>query len=550
VRSRIPIAWVLLLLAWVLVDAGVGRAHAQGSSEALHGWVIVPVEREDENDRYALVHIPPRRPVAIGDGRFLRAEPGEIRLVSPLRRAPDWMAASGRRGYLFFHEGRTEVEGETAPLAEGLSVTAMPSSLGDAWSTDAAGRLTSAPRLPESTEVIALAGIDLGARSSVVLLGRSGDDLSLQVLDGTSWERLALPAELGPDAEPTLVLGGGLTLIDRTSGVRWEGDVTPGRIETRRRAPGRPYEPSTRVPPSVEWKRDARLVGHAIGGGTLLGLGREVVEIRERDGGLSLQLLSETSPIEIASVEGRAVDWAVVGKRGAFRVVVLLREESDGEAQEVRSRDPRASLRVVELSPYTGEVWYDGGVQSAAPVSPGEFRLLALVILGVMVFALLFVLRPDGETGVAPLPPETSLCDPGRRMAAGAADVLLALLGGSVLSGLISGEAAIALENPGALLLSAGVFFVHGALGEWLVGRTIGKSLMGCIVVSSSAKDAREGSWSLSLTQAVVRNLFKVVLPPIALLGVGDRARRHRGDVLARTSVVQPIPPDPGDPTE
>jgi len=547
---------VRVVLALSLLLAAPALAQSRGS-EPLHGWTVLRID-EGESDpgagsrpeRFALAHVPPRSPVATGDGRFLQASKGEIRLVSPLRVRPDWIVPSGRRCYLFFGErepGRRPDGGAGQPgRGAGLAVMAVPSALGDTWSTDATSRLSSAPALP-SGDVVALTGFELGPAPSVGALISVEDELRLFVLDGAGWAEVGLP-EMAGAVRPDFIhlYGEDLAIIDRSTGRCWTGSISPGSVETKMSRPGFPFEPSDRTPPEAKWEEDESYVGWAVGGGgRLFWLGGSIIEVLNRGDGLDVQLLSGSSSVEVGSVDGKPVDWVVVGSRGSERLVALV-EQADGEAQEVRSQDPRSRLRVIELSLLTGAIWYDGPVRSAPPVSPGEFRLLALVILGVMVLALLFVLRPDGDGGVAVLPPETSLCEPGRRLGAGLADLLIALLGGSVISGLVSGEASFSFENPMALVCAAVVFFAHGVFGEWLGGRTIGKALTGCQVVSSAPKDVRVGSWSLSLTQAITRNLFKLVLPPIALLGATDRTRRHRGDVLARTSVVTPIPPDAG----
>ena len=67
----------------------------------------------------------------------------------------------------------------------------------------------------------------------------------------------------------------------------------------------------------------------------------------------------------------------------------------------------------------------------------------------------------------------------------------------------------------------------------WLLGRTVGKLLVGIRVVGVYAKRDRVG-----LMRSGARNVFRWVLMPWALFGLGSPGLRHRGDVLAGAAVV------------
>jgi len=58
--------------------------------------------------------------------------------------------------------------------------------------------------------------------------------------------------------------------------------------------------------------------------------------------------------------------------------------------------------------------------------------------------------------------------------------------------------------------------------------------LLGCKVVGTRMP----GSSRVGLRQALVRNLMKYAMPPVAVFGLSDANGRHRGDVLAGTAVV------------
>ncbi|MEO0716461.1 MAG: RDD family protein, partial [Planctomycetota bacterium] len=75
---------------------------------------------------------------------------------------------------------------------------------------------------------------------------------------------------------------------------------------------------------------------------------------------------------------------------------------------------------------------------------------------------------------------------------------------------------------------------ILGTVTEWLLGRSLGKSLMGCGVVSvRPGRGAR-----LSFVQALGRNAFKWALAPGAAMLLVDASGRHRGDVVTGTAVV------------
>ena len=94
------------------------------------------------------------------------------------------------------------------------------------------------------------------------------------------------------------------------------------------------------------------------------------------------------------------------------------------------------------------------------------------------------------------------------------------------------------------VMTSLGIYFVHGVLAEWLIGRTAGKALLRCRV--SSTRGSKMKFW-----QAAARNLVKVMAPPLVALVLIDPNRRHPGDLLGGTLVISPAEaedePDDGD---
>ena len=75
---------------------------------------------------------------------------------------------------------------------------------------------------------------------------------------------------------------------------------------------------------------------------------------------------------------------------------------------------------------------------------------------------------------------------------------------------------------------------MHSALGEWLFGRTIGKAITRCR--TATLKGERPRLW-----QASLRSLVKLLFPPFALFMFLDARRRHPGDLVSGTVVLQRV---------
>ena len=139
-----------------------------------------------------------------------------------------------------------------------------------------------------------------------------------------------------------------------------------------------------------------------------------------------------------------------------------------------------------------------------------------------------------------------ALAEPGRRVAATLIDGLLAAFIASLATGagLFDVVSGLALIRAGdvwvAVPLAPAIACGLSALGELIGGRSVGKVVTGCRVVRvgpALREDwARVGWWG-----AIARNVVKWWLPPVALLGLLETNRRHRGDGMASTAVVIPI---------
>jgi uncharacterized RDD family membrane protein YckC len=135
----------------------------------------------------------------------------------------------------------------------------------------------------------------------------------------------------------------------------------------------------------------------------------------------------------------------------------------------------------------------------------------------------------------------------------------------AILVALMQGRSALVMLMPSTMLggaesslgeldlrplgLAIGVTILHVSVCELLLGRSLGKFVMGIRVVSIDAAGAGiqgggiVGMQVPGLGQILVRNLVRWLVPMLALFGMLDVAGRHPGDLAARTLVVA----DPND---
>ncbi len=175
-----------------------------------------------------------------------------------------------------------------------------------------------------------------------------------------------------------------------------------------------------------------------------------------------------------------------------------------------------------------------------------DFSLLMLVGTLLIAFLLFFLLRPGDPARVTvSLPAGTQIAEPRRRLAA----LLIDLLPAAILASLILHVPflevfnlsrlpmrAERLEETLPMLLMLLLCAAHGTLSELIWGRTLGKSIMDCAVISIDGKPARP-------LAILVRNTMKLValLVPVLFLFVYiNQYRQALGDLLGRTVVVAP----------
>lgn len=239
---------------------------------------------------------------------------------------------------------------------------------------------------------------------------------------------------------------------------------------------------------------------------------------------------------ELARVEAPAAGWGVVGMNAEDLVIVAWTESVPASGG---SNASRFRVMVSERSGSTGLEVYRGVPRSLSPVTPGSFRLLVMMVLGISIGSLVILLRTGDAEEAIPFPPDAAMAEPWRRGLATVLDGGVAWwLAGAIL-GVRVGEALSplgVLTHLGPMLVvTQGMAWLVGSLSEAGFGRTPGKLLTGCAVVGWTGGGApgRPRLW-----QAAARNAVKWVFPPVAALGLLDSSGRHRGEVVTRTAVV------------
>ncbi len=537
-----------------------------------HAWAIVP---EDRAPRSIVLHIPPRGVSGPGGGVV---PDGAIARAATIDQAPEQIAAWDATVYLAFPPQLAR-PGERRRRV--LSVTASRGVLGGAWEFDAGARLNAAPSMPGTGPLLGFVG---SPRGPVALLDEpdwGGGGLTLLVLTKEEWRRVPLPGAGSADgpapglAPPPILVasprGSALFIRDRLRPGVWIAAFPEGSAA---RTPSQERHASGSEPPALApadgpvwtWLPLPFDEGAAasISGPVFQVRGRFVVADRSGPGSLTLWSPSQTGMLELARLDGLPTSYAIAPLEQTGRIVLVCPERVDtplqpgGQLRPGERESPSYEYHVREVSAFTGRVLYAGKPTGTSPVSPAEFRILVFLLLGVTVAIMVFVLRPTGPGGrevPLVLPARAALAEPGRRIAAAVLDLAPAMLLASKLSGVPLGElwSAEGLLGGAALVLlldALGLAFVHAVLCEWLFRRSLGKLLAGCeavqVVLRPGGPDGllQPEAVRPALWRAVVRNLVKWGLAPVALPGLAAPDRRHLGDRLSGLVVVVQASPE------
>lgn len=529
-----------------------------------HGWLIIP-DRDDPVT--AVLHLPPRT----GPGA---ARDGSMRIAPGLAHTAEQVAWWHSRVYVLLAEDRTAPVG-TADWQRRILSLGVVRSISGGWEYPP-GRFEVVAAIPaRGKEVLAFGATRLGplllvrhSRGEWIVPGRGAPeprqgDLELVLYSAGAWRSLPIPwLAAGADQTPsdvwlassgeelavlTLARSGDLIRCYRTTlGPSWtdQGVIWASSDLPYADAQGRPLPPPRRV---------MLVDGQVIASAWEEGPPPVVRLIALRDG----------KPAEEfrARMENVPREHAVSAMDGSRRVAVIWNQAptpvESGSPGRARQR-PRADLQVREVSVDTGRILYAGPLRADHWFSAREYQVLAIMLVLVMASVVVFVLRAE-PTSAPVLPTNVLLAEPSRRLFAAAIDYLPAALIMESVMNLPTGSLLFPLPGGavpstfwpflGTLGVAAGV----GTVMEWLFGRTVGKLLTGCAVVSvrrtlpktPNAPPAEASLGRAGLGQCLVRNFVKWSAPMLAMFILFDPARRHPGDLIARTLVVMVASSEP-----
>ena len=434
-------------------------------------------------------------------------EPGTLTRVLGLSGRPLAVVASGPEVFWVSPARSAPSEAVEGSVRAVRSVTATSRGAGGVTRFTPAGRGRVEAPLPGS-------GVLLGSGETpegpAVVLRASSDrgPGRLLVMTGAAWEERGLPEGLDESApwRVSRVPGG---LLISMGGSSWVWDD------------GRGWRATDLAPPA---------------GAAIVPAGEQVVAGRWREGeGVALSLVRGAETYELGEIAGVPEAHALVGV-------------GDDVAAFWFDRDEPGRLRVGVVSSISGEMAYEGFVGSASPLRREDLQVLTLVAASVLLIVILFLVRPEGDLHREPVMPEgAALAEPTPRFFAAVIDVAPA----AVVSAAVFGTPVWAAVSPGLsiesgagllpVILTAALYFAHSALSEWAVGWTVGKRLTGLRTVDAGGRPR------LRLRQAVMRNLFKAVFPPLTILLLLDPWRRHPADQVSGAVVVAPGRGEEGD---
>ncbi|MCC6285735.1 MAG: RDD family protein [Phycisphaerales bacterium] len=508
-------------LRWVVMAASLFApgAFAQGASSREHAWAVIPTGNDEAPA--LLVHLPPRAARSAADRG---APPGSLRKVQTFGAMPLGLAAIEGDVILAFSAHASD-----AAKRQVLSTTARPAEAFGQWYYEPVGRLRTLPPLPDDGELLAVAE---GAPGPVALLRQGGESsgrYEILTLTRDRWHTLPAPA-LAPGDRPRLVgdIGGVSLIVPRTGETVWwrtsvappdPADGTAGESDGGAALQCN-WTPTTLAPAPENAHADYFVMDDGV-----------LVVTRSPEARHLDRLLPKTR-MPLARIEGVPADAVPVPLRESESLALIWVERGSG------------TPRIVEISTLTGEVRFEGAARLAGPVSPGEFRIIALAMVVVMTAVLLFLLRRDPEPIAIRLPEDAVLCPPFVRLAATSVDALLALGLAAVLLGASIGDLVslrmLASDEPArwGLFLAIGIGWGASTVLEGRFGLTPGKFLVGARVLRVDGT-----MQALGLGRAAVRNACKWFAPPLAMLAAFAPDFRHRGDVLAGACVASRRPP-------
>ncbi|MBY0310446.1 MAG: RDD family protein [Phycisphaerales bacterium] len=548
-------------------------------------------------DRTIVLHLPPRT----GGPQEQR---GVIRFAGGFESVTERIGWWGNRVYFALkpevttvdRSGSTPAQPQARPASTRRAILALTAlrGVGSSYSY-APGRPEVLPSLEGAGELIGFVGTRVGPAALI-----RGSELRLWVLSGGSsgggtWMRSPFAWEMGVGEAPGE--GEQVVLLPWRDGVAiavaraGTGGVAGGGATELRLFIGRVVRAETvsvkgnsgavTVWPLLEWRVETRPVARALEPDDLRGLRFVEGASPSEDTLLSVRHfgknqwdvdeLRASGPVRLSTLtdvpsDAELLAMASPGEGGApgnLALVWTVAQPDEGKRAETGAAAGSVAgggdkYMICEFSALTGREKFAGPAVNPGLMARGQYQMLVIVLLAVMVAVLVFVLR--GEPQVVPIAPKgTAFAEPVRRALAALLDyapsaVLVALAFGRGPMVLLVPERALegATMDLSAVGLALAVTIIHCTIGEWLFGRSVGKFFLGCRVCSSANGQSTNGQMTqempgrIKLWQALVRNVVRWTVPILGAFIIFDPARRHPGDLAARTIVVCDEP-EPGE---
>lgn len=515
--------------------------------EDLGGWIVVP---EVPAPQSTLMFVPPR-----GAG----VPPGQVVPVRSLVSTPLFAAAQRGRVFMVFEAAQAKAfRGEGQPKPRGVYSISAERASKAAWEFLPADRLDVHPSLGGDGAVLGL-----GATSDELFAMRRMPDgvLVLDVLTREGWSPVLLPAPWSKRAPESVVLVGcgagiGLATVGAASIEWWVG--TRLAADSEAVSPAAPEEDVSPAPEAVvplvpmDWKRsvltlpselrDASDLQVATAGRRLVAAGRAGGVWKGWAWNLSAAGEAGSPPIRLADVPAPEAPAGVVGLPGGTvgDRVVLVMLPSPG------ATDPRRRFEVAELSAGTGRELFRGPTSMKGAVGTKDYAVVGVALVMAIAMVLGIVVNPS--RAAISLPDHCSIAEPLRRVVASLIDLTVGVfVVARVLRVELGGIGELSwwmsLDGQWALVSLVGVMILQGAALEGMLGRTLGKSLTGCLVVDVRA-GSQEEPRPAGLFRALIRNGIKWGVPPLGLAGLLDPGGRGRPDQFAGSAVVSLDPDD------
>ena len=540
----------------------IRNVHRKGAADPVtdgHGWMVIraggvgAARVGNGADRAMLLHIPPRTLGGVGESGTRELE-GVVRVAIEFRspRADSAMLSWWRNRVYVGQEGEIGSGGHRAWQV--FRLTALRNA-GTFYDYRPSGRFEDLGLPAQQGELRGIAATPSGV---VALLAETGESRRLLEFDGNKWWPLDVPWE-GAGKMPGAPVGkvrlltwrngwaiatgperGVLDVwVRRMSG---SGGVEKGEWERREYGLGEIARGTDRDGGSlrlafVEQQRATEDALLAVVSSAQSGI--SVYALRAGAGSVPDLLTVLADAPATAMIAPMTAPGDTDGPTGTLALAWPVVAGSSGAASEVNG------LELREISAATGRVMYAGRASPGETVNWSALQSIVVLTLLGGVCVLLLLVRPVPHDRV-----EISnqrMADPVRRLAAAAIDyapgamlvalaegrgVLVLLMPSTMFGG---GGVTLGEMNLGPLGMAVALTIAHAGVCEWLLGRSVGKFMMGLRVVSV---EEGAGERKPELWQAMTRNVVRWIVPILAVFAMLDERGRHAGDLAARTLVV------------